>query len=149
MTAVRNLSLSCCLLCAMAGVVRMFWPENGFKPVINTVLALYIVASVLPMALDTDWAAVAGQLRGWARGTATAVDYSGYAAILGQRASATALQEQLTAAGIDCTVTVTEQGCTVTLRDAAVLAQAQALVAVACGDMPYWIQGPQQGGGLS
>ena len=47
MQAIRHLALGVCVLCALAGVVRIFWPENSYKPVINTVLLLYIVSSVL------------------------------------------------------------------------------------------------------
>ena len=41
MQAIRHLALGVCVLCALAGVVRIFWPENSYKPVINTVLLLY------------------------------------------------------------------------------------------------------------
>src|SRR5699024_9016053 len=45
----RSIALGVCVLCAAGGVIQIFWPENGYKPVINTVLVLYIVTSVLQM----------------------------------------------------------------------------------------------------
>ena len=54
MQAIRHLALGVCVLCALAGVVRIFWPENSYKPVINTVLLLYIVSSVLSVGSTAD-----------------------------------------------------------------------------------------------
>ncbi len=62
MQAIRHLALGVCVLCALAGVVRIFWPENSYKPVINTVLLLYIVSSVLSVGSTADWA---GFRAGW------------------------------------------------------------------------------------
>ena len=45
MAAVRSAAFGCCVLSTVAGLVRIFWPENGFKPVINAVLALYIITA--------------------------------------------------------------------------------------------------------
>lgn len=63
MQAIRHLALGVCVLCALAGVVRIFWPENSYKPVINTVLLLYIVSSVLSVGSTADWAGFAAGLR--------------------------------------------------------------------------------------
>ena len=43
MDTLCHAALVCCILSALAGLVRTFWPQNGFKPVINAVLTLYIV----------------------------------------------------------------------------------------------------------
>ena len=43
MTSLRHIALGCCVLSALAGILRLFWPENGFKSVINAVLVLYIL----------------------------------------------------------------------------------------------------------
>ena len=50
MTTLRHLALGCCVLSTLAGMLRLFWPENGFKPVINAVLALYIITAGVQMA---------------------------------------------------------------------------------------------------
>ena len=47
MDTLCHAALVCCILSALAGLVRTFWPQNGFKPVINAVLTLYIITSVL------------------------------------------------------------------------------------------------------
>ena len=47
MAAVRSAAFGCCVLSTVAGLVRIFWPENGFKPVINAVLALYIITAAV------------------------------------------------------------------------------------------------------
>lgn len=143
MTQIKQLALSCCLLCTLGGVVRIFWPENRFKPVINTVLLLYIVASVLPVWSGADWQGLTAALRGWARGIA-AVDYSAYAAELGCQASADAIAAQLQAHGITATVTVSEELCTVTLAPGADKALAEELVRAACGTLAYRITGGEQ-----
>ena len=41
MESFRHLALGCCVLSALAGMLRLFWPDNGFKSVINAVLVLY------------------------------------------------------------------------------------------------------------
>ena len=45
MTSLRHIALGCCVLSALAGMLRLFWPENGFKSVINAALVLYIFNS--------------------------------------------------------------------------------------------------------
>mgnify|MGYP001861472920 FL=1 len=49
MDAIRQMALGVCVLCVAGGILQIFWPDNGYKPVINTVLVLYIVTSVLQM----------------------------------------------------------------------------------------------------
>ncbi len=140
MTAVRHFALGCCLLCSAAGIVRIFWPENGFKPVINTVLMLYIVASVVPVVRETDWPALARGLRAWARTEPAALheaDLSRYASALGRAEAAAALQRQLAENGITARVRITETLCTVELRSGADLAAAEPIVAAACGALAY------------
>ena len=143
MTQIKQFALSCCLLCALGGVVRIFWPENRFKPVINAVLLLYIVASVLPVWSGADWQGLTAALRGWAKGAA-AVDYSAYAAELGRKAAADAIAAQLQAHGITAAVAVNEELCTVTLAPGADAAAAEAIVQAACGTLPYRITGGER-----
>lgn len=143
MAAVRHFSLSCCLLCALAGMIRAFWPENHCKPVINTVLLLYIVASVIPLARDADWSGLGMELRGWGR--TAAADYSAYSAALGRQSAAEALQAKLAQAGIRATVDITDEMCTVTLADPAALERAGPLVAEACGEKLAYTLAVEQG----
>ena len=49
MTSLRHLALGCCVISALAGMLRLFWPENGFKTVINAVLVLYILTAGIQM----------------------------------------------------------------------------------------------------
>ena len=80
MQAIRHLALGVCVLCALAGVVRIFWPENSYKPVINTVLLLYIVSSVLSVGSTADWAGFAAGLRSFSLQQAQAEDFTAYRA---------------------------------------------------------------------
>ena len=49
MESFRHLALGCCVLSALAGMLRLFWPDNGFKSVINAVLVLYILTAGIQM----------------------------------------------------------------------------------------------------
>lgn len=62
MAAVRSVAFGCCVLSTVAGLVRIFWPENGFKPVINAVLALYIITAAVQIIRVADWAGIAAEL---------------------------------------------------------------------------------------
>ena len=55
MDTLCHAALVCCILSALAGLVRTFWPQNGFKPVINAVLTLYIITSVLHAVSGLNW----------------------------------------------------------------------------------------------
>ena len=44
--SIRHLALGCCVVSTAAGLLRVFWPDNGYKPVINAVLMLYIITAV-------------------------------------------------------------------------------------------------------
>ena len=143
MTQIRHFALSCCLLCALGGMIRIFWPDNRFRPVINTVLVLYIVASVLPVWTGADWPGLTGALRGWTQGTA-AYDYSAWAAELGRTAAAAAIGAQLQAQGITASVTVSETLCTVELAPGADTQAAADILRAACGELPWRITGGEQ-----
>ena len=62
MDTLCHAALVCCILSALAGLVRTFWPQNGFKPVINAVLTLYIITSVLHAASGMNWQGFAPSL---------------------------------------------------------------------------------------
>ena len=55
MESFRHLALGCCVLSALAGMLRLFWPDNGFKSVINAVLVLYILTAGIQMLGGIDW----------------------------------------------------------------------------------------------
>lgn len=58
MTSLRHLALGCCVISALAGMLRLFWPENSFKTVINAVLVLYILTAGVQMVaalIGTAW----------------------------------------------------------------------------------------------
>ena len=55
MTSLRHIALGCCVLSALAGILRLFWPENGFKSVINAVLVLYILTVGVQLVHGLDW----------------------------------------------------------------------------------------------
>ena len=66
MDTLCHAALVCCILSALAGLVRTFWPQNGFKPVINAVLTLYIITSVLHAVSGLNWQNFAAQLQNFA-----------------------------------------------------------------------------------
>lgn len=138
MAALRHLALGCCILCAVAGVIRIFWPENNFKPVINTVLMLYILTSVLRMGSGADWSGLTAELRGWA-GSATGADYTSYAQQIGLEASADALTELLARNGIDASVEIRDGICWATLANAADRIRAGEILKQSSGTLPYQI----------
>ena len=78
MDSLRHAAFGCCVLCAFAGMLRVFWPENGMKSVINMVLTLYIITSVVQFAAGTDWAGLSAELRGWTRQQAEIWDYTDF-----------------------------------------------------------------------
>ena len=51
------------MLSALAGILRLFWPENGFKSVINAVLVLYILTVGVQMVHGLDWDGLVRELR--------------------------------------------------------------------------------------
>ena len=74
MTSLRHLALGCCVISALAGMLRLFWPENSFKTVINAVLVLYILTAGMQMVRGIDWHGLADELRNLPAGGSTA-DY--------------------------------------------------------------------------
>ncbi len=63
------------MLSALAGILRLFWPENGFKSVINAVLVLYILTVGVQLVHGLDWDGLVRELRSLPDGQDTA-DYS-------------------------------------------------------------------------
>ena len=92
-----------------------FLAENSYKPVINTVLLLYIVSSVLSVGSTADWAGFAAGLRSFSLQQAQAEDFTAYRESLARQASAEALGALLAEQGIEATVSLQGEQCTVTL----------------------------------
>jgi len=103
MTSLRHIALGCCVLSALAGILRLFWPENGFKSVINAVLVLYILTVGVQLVHGLDWDGLVRELRSLPDGQDTA-DYSDYSRELALAASVDAVREVLRNAGINAAV---------------------------------------------
>ena len=143
MTAVRHFALGCCILCAAAGVIRIFWPDNQFKPVINTVLLLYILTSALNMGRGTDWSAFGAEVRSFetqaSPSAAQEKSYTDYAVELGQESAVAGLSSLLEKQGVDAAVELQDGECKVTVKNAEDLATADTLLRANSGSLPYSI----------
>ena len=90
MTSLRHIALGCCVLSALAGMLRLFWPENSFKSVINAALVLYILTVGVQLVHGLDWDGLVRELRSLPDGQDTA-DYSDYSRELALTASVDAV----------------------------------------------------------
>ena len=131
MTSLRHIALGCCVLSALAGMLRLFWPENGFKSVINAVLVLYILTVGVQLVRGLDW-----ELRSLPDGQDTA-DYSDYSRELALAASVDAVREVLRNAGIDAAVSWQNGVCVITPVDPRDKPAIEALLAVNAGELPW------------
>lgn len=142
MTTLRHLALGCCVLSTLAGMLRLFWPENGFKPVINAVLALYIITAGVQIARGVDWGGILTELRALpADGGAGETDYSAYQQDIALLASAEAVREVLRTAGIDAAVSLEDGVCVVTPVDVRDKDAITSLLAVNAGALPWRFAG--------
>lgn len=146
MQLLRTLALGLCLLCAAAGMIRIFWPDDRFKPVINTVLALYILTSMFGAGAGTDWDAIAGEVRDLTVVSDTGTDYTQYARELGSSASADAIGELLVRQGIQAQTSWQDGQLYVLLLDEEDRTAAEQLLRENAGSLPYAIV--QEGGDL-
>lgn len=137
MAVMRELALKSCIICTMAGIIRIFWPENSFKPVINTVLLVYIITSVLKAGAHADWQSFAAQLRGWAVSSTTTADYSAYGQSLGLESSVEAIRQALQESGLAASVRLQDGICVVELQNAADRSRAQNVLQEQSGALPY------------
>lgn len=136
MEAVRHIALGCCVISTVAGMIRVFWPENGFAAVINAVLALYIVTAGLQLLHGADWNALTTELyRLTVTEEQTVEAYPEYSRQLGLSVSAEAVRQVLSQAGIEASVQVEEDTCQVHLVRASDRERAQAVLASSCGDL--------------
>ena len=130
------------MLSTLAGILRLFWPENGFKPVINAVLALYIITAGVQMARGVDWGGILAELRALpADGGAGETDYSAYQQDVALLASAEAVREVLRTAGIDAAVSLEDGVCVVTPVDVRDKDAITSLLAVNAGALPWRFAG--------
>lgn len=140
MEAIRHVALGCCVISTVAGMVRIFWPENSLAPVINAVLALYIITAALQLVRGADWQSLAAELY-----TLTATDsevitsYKEYGQQLGQDVSVQAIRTVLGQAGVEAAVQIRENICEVTLFHAEDREMAESILKSSCGDLPYTI----------
>ena len=142
MTTLRHLALGCCVLSTLAGMLRLFLPENGFKPVINAVLALYIITAGVQIARGVDWGGILAELRALpADGGAGETDYSAYQQDVALLASAEAVREVLRTAGIDAAVSLEDGVCVVTPVDVRDKDAITSLLAVNAGALPWRFAG--------
>ena len=140
MAAVRSVAFGCCVLSTVAGLVRIFWPENGFKPVINAVLALYIITAAVQIIRVADWAGIAAELAPASDSSSVSDSEVGaYRRTLTDEAAAQALRDVLAASGIEAAIARTDTGWQVTLVHVADSQKAKALLAANCGTIPYEI----------
>lgn len=136
MDTLKNLALGVCILCAAGGVIQIFWPDNSYKPVINTVLVLYIITSVLQMRGVGTWQVP--ELN-WQDPNSDNTDYREYAAQLAQEASVQALQDILQEQDIDARVELQDDICRVYLPDGTDTQQAERILEENSGTIPYEI----------
>lgn len=136
MDTLKNLALGICILCAAGGVIQIFWPDNSYKPVINTVLVLYIITSALQMRGVGTWQVP--ELN-WQDPNSDNTDYREYAAQLAQEASVQALQDILQEQDIDARVELQDDVCRVYLPDGTDTQQAERILEENSGTMPYEI----------
>lgn len=136
MDTLKNLALGICILCAAGGVIQIFWPDNSYKPVINTVLVLYIITSVLQIRGVGTWQVP--ELN-WQDPNSDNTDYREYAAQLAQEASVQALQDILQEQDIDARVELQDDVCLVYLPDGTDAQQAERILEENSGTMPYEI----------
>ena len=140
MTSLRHIALGCCVLSALAGILRLFWPENGFKSVINAVLVLYILTVGVQLVHGLDWDGLVRELRSLPDGQDTA-DYSDYSRELALAASVDAVREVLRNAGINAAVSWQNGVCVITPADPRDKPAIEALLAVNAGDLPWRFAG--------
>lgn len=138
MQSLRNIALGICILCSVGGVVQIFWPDNSYKPVINTVIVLYIITSALQMRGLDRWRTPQLDLAGLPDSTDFS-EYQAYAGELTLDASVQALETLLAEQGIDAEVTMEESLCCVYLQDSSDSVLAEQILQDNCGALPYEI----------
>lgn len=91
-------ALNVCVACILAGALDLFLPRQGSFKSIKTVLALYILVSVVSPAAGADWAELADLSF---ESTVKPADYSDYVSGYACQSLARQLEERLAAGGVD------------------------------------------------
>ena len=138
MQSLKSLALGICILCAAGGIIQIFWPDNSYKPVINTVLVLYIITSALQMRGWDQWSLPHLDLADLPEYSDPA-EYDAYVDELAQGASVQALQSLLNEQGIDAELTMAGNTCRVCLQDEADRSLAEEILQENSGTLPYEI----------
>lgn len=140
MEEIRHIALGCCVISTIAGMVRVFWPENNFAPVINAVLALYIITAALQMVRGTDWKALTAEIYQLTDSVQQNTEtYEKYGYEIGLSASAEAIRSVLEQAGIEAAVQIQGETCCITLLHPSDKQRAEAILAESCGTLAYEI----------
>lgn len=140
MQTLRHMALGICLLCAAAGMIRIFWPDNQFKPVINTVLLLYILTSVLQAGTGTDWGAVADGISDFSSPQVSPADITAYQEQLGRDVSVQALEDLFLQKGIGAGFEWENETLHIKLREETDLSAAQELLKENSGTLAYVLE---------
>lgn len=108
MTVLRQWALRVCICCVLAGLLQLLLPQKGCAKVIKTVLALYILVSVLTPGQQVGWVEIREQLEAPLQ-PVSLNDAAGASALV-QQAALNALSARLTAAlagqGVEAQVAV-------------------------------------------
>ena len=140
MQTIRHIAFGVCLLCAVAGMIRIFWPDNHFKPVINTVLLLYILTSVFQTGSSADWHAIADGLGSLSVPATSAADLTAYEEQLGRDVSVQALESLFIQQGIHADFIWKGDTLYVELPDSKDLSAAQDLLSENSGTLPFVLE---------
>lgn len=140
MSSLRQWALGCCILCTLTGVIRTFWPDHAFKPVINLVLTLYILTSVIHGIGNANWQGFVSELRSWSEQGLAAEDFSDYGESLEQEQSAAAIQDLLRQSGIESTVCKKEDEYHIRLAYPADRKQAEELLVYWGKEVPWVLE---------
>lgn len=140
MQMIRQMAFGICLLCAIAGMIRIFWPDNRFKPVINTVLLLYILTSAFQTGTVADWTSIADGFSDFSTLPSSAADLTSYQTELGQEVSVQALQSLFDQNGIEAEFKWEDDALQIQLPDAKDFPAAQSLLAKNSGALPFVLE---------
>ena len=126
MESFRHLALGCCVLSALAGMLRL--------------LVLYILTAGIQMLGGIDWDSIVLTLRSLPSGQSRpSADFSAYSRELGLTASVEAVREVLRGAGIRAAVSWQDGRCVITPVDIRDRAAIETLLAVNAGGLPWCI----------
>lgn len=143
MDTLCHAALVCCILSALAGLVRTILAAKWVQASHKAVLTLYIITSVLHAVSGLNWQNFDAQLQNFASQSAPGEDYTAYGAELAMQESAAALQKLLRQSGIESVVQPQAGGVHVRLVYPADREQAETLLQNFAGDLPYTLENTQ------